>query len=135
MSSNSGASAFNRSYSGNEKNPHRPWRPMEMVSSPSPTLYKRAGSVTGNGWSITASMSERIAVVPPIPNARVRTAVVVKRRDAQNCLAALRIEAITRLIVLSPVSVRAKIQHPNTEHRPEEENRGIGNQSPDLDGN
>src|SRR5438552_15163677 len=70
-----------------------------VVSSPSPIRYRRAGSETGSGRNMTASMSVKIAVVPPIPNAIVRTAAAVNTRDAQNCLPALRIEAIRRFIV------------------------------------
>jgi hypothetical protein len=40
--------------------------------------YKRDGSATGSERSITAWMSVKMAVVPPIPSARVTTAAAVK---------------------------------------------------------
>jgi hypothetical protein len=39
--------------------------------------YRRDGSETGSDRSITAWMSVKIAVVPPIPNASVTTAAAV----------------------------------------------------------
>jgi hypothetical protein len=53
--------------------------------SPSPIRYKAAGSVTGKERSMTASINVKIAVVPPIPSARVKTAAEVNPGDFQNC--------------------------------------------------
>jgi hypothetical protein len=47
--------------------------------------YSRAGSFTGSERSITAWMSVKMAVVPPIPSASVNTAVTVMTRAAQSC--------------------------------------------------
>src|SRR5262249_51642716 len=95
MSSNSGAAVLSRSYNGNEKNPQRPWRPTAIGSSP-PTGYGGAGSEAGSWGSMGASMGVKTGAVPPIPTASVSTAAVVNTRDARNCLAASRIEAIRR---------------------------------------
>ena len=84
--SNSGVSALSRSNSGNENIPQRSCGPpstQQLV--PSPMRYRRDGSLTGSERSMTAWMSVKMAVVPPMPNASVRTAVIVKTRAAQNC--------------------------------------------------
>jgi hypothetical protein len=43
------------------------------------------GSDTGNDRSITAWINVNMAVVPPIPNASVNTAVAVKTGESRNC--------------------------------------------------
>ena len=83
-SSNSAAPACSRSYSRNENAPQRPWRPVTVVSSPSPIRYRRPGSDTGSGRSMTPSMSVTTAVVPPMPSASVTTAAAVNARDARS---------------------------------------------------
>ena len=50
--------------------------------------YSRDGSVTGSDRIITAWMSVKIAVVPPMPIASVRIAVAVNTRATQNCRSA-----------------------------------------------
>ena len=50
--------------------------------------YSSEGSLTGSDCSMTAWMSVKIAVVPPMPSASVRTAVVVNTRATQNCRSA-----------------------------------------------
>ena len=50
--------------------------------------YRRAGSPTGSERSMTAWISVKMAVVPPMPRASVRTAVAVKTRATQNCRSA-----------------------------------------------
>ena len=50
--------------------------------------YRRAGSLTGSDRSMTAWISVKMAVVPPIPSASVRIAVIVKTRAAKNCRSA-----------------------------------------------
>ena len=50
--------------------------------------YRRDGSPTGSERSMTAWMSVKMAVVPPMPSASVRTAVAVKTRATQNCRSA-----------------------------------------------
>lgn len=83
--SNSGVSAFRRSNSGNENIPQRSCGPpCTRQLSPSPMRYNAAGSATGSDFSITAWMRVKIAVVPPMPSARVRTAVAVKICAARN---------------------------------------------------
>jgi hypothetical protein len=62
-------------------------------------LYRRAESETGSERSMTASISMKIAVVPPIPKASVSTAAAVNTPDTHNCLAAYRIEPIRRSTV------------------------------------
>ena len=62
-----------------------PWTQQE---SPSPMRYRRDGSLTGSDCSMTAWMSVNIAVVPPMPSASVRTAVMVNTRATQNCRSA-----------------------------------------------
>jgi hypothetical protein len=84
--SNSGASAFSRSKSGNENIPHRSWGPpWTQQLSPSPMRYRLAGSATGRERSITAWISVKIAVVPPMPSASVSTAAAVNTGDSRNC--------------------------------------------------
>ncbi len=46
--------------------------------------YKLAGSPTGSDRSITAWMSVKIAVVPPMPSASVSTAAAVKTGEDLN---------------------------------------------------
>jgi hypothetical protein len=47
--------------------------------------YRLAGSATGSERTITAWINVKMAVVPPIPSASVRTAVAVKTGENQNC--------------------------------------------------
>ena len=62
--------------------------PWTQQASPSPMRYRRAGSLTGSDRSMTAWISVKMAVVPPIPSASVRIAVIVKTRAAKNCRSA-----------------------------------------------
>ena len=62
--------------------------PSTQQSSPSPMRYRRAGSATGSDRSMTAWISVKIAVVPPMPSASVRTAAAVKTGDGRNCRSA-----------------------------------------------
>ena len=65
--------------------PQRSWGPpCTQQLSPSPMRYSREGSPTGSDFSITAWMSVKMAVVPPMPSASVRTAVAVNARAAPN---------------------------------------------------
>src|SRR5262245_15558167 len=57
---------------------------MTQQLSPSPIRYRRDGSDTGRDFSMTACMSVKIAVVPPIPSASVSTAVAAKTRAERN---------------------------------------------------
>src|SRR5436190_15759766 len=52
--------------------------------------YRRSGSATGSDRSITAWMSVKIAVVPPMPSDSVSTAAAVKTGDKRNCRIAYR---------------------------------------------
>jgi hypothetical protein len=71
--------------------PHRSCGPpCTQQLPPSPIRYSRDGSVTGSDRSMTPWIKVKIAVVPPIPNASVRTAVTVNTRAAQNCRSAYR---------------------------------------------
>ena len=54
--------------------------PWTQQLSPSPIRYSRSGSPTGSDFSITACMSVKMAVLPPMPSASVSTAVAVKTR-------------------------------------------------------
>ena len=79
--SNSGAAAFRRWNRSYEKKPQRSCGPpCTQQLSPSPMRNRVAGSLTGSDFSITACISVKMAVVPPMPRARVRTAVAVKTR-------------------------------------------------------
>ena len=83
--SNSGTSPLMRSKSGNENIPQRSCGPpCTQQLSPSPMRYSRDGSPTGSDFSITAWMSVKMAVVPPMPSASVSTAVAVKTRAERN---------------------------------------------------
>ncbi len=55
--------------------------PSTQQSLPSPIRYNRAGSATGSDRSITAWISVKIAVVPPMPRASVATAAIVNTGD------------------------------------------------------
>ena len=84
-SSNSGTSALMRSKSGNENMPQRSCGPpCTQQLSPSPMRYRRDGSTTGSDFNITAWMSVKMAVVPPMPTASVRMAVAVNARAERN---------------------------------------------------
>ena len=54
-------------------------------SLPSPMRIRLAGSATGSDRSITEWISEKIAVVAPIPSASVSMAVNVKIGDKRIC--------------------------------------------------
>ena len=51
---------------------------------PSPIRYKPSGSATGSDRIITACMSVKIAVVPPMPIDNVKTAAAVKTGERRN---------------------------------------------------
>ena len=59
--------------------------PWTQQLSPSPMRYSRAGSDTGSDRSITAWISVKMAVVPPMPKASVSTAAEVNTGDSLNC--------------------------------------------------
>ncbi|HEV2728632.1 MAG TPA: hypothetical protein VGV15_01255, partial [Terriglobales bacterium] len=54
---------------------------------------------TGSDFSITASIKLKIAVVPPIPSAKVNTAAAVNTGADRNCLSAYRMLPIASLII------------------------------------
>ena len=55
----------------------------DPVNQPGP-LKSRDGSATGNDFSMTAWMSVKIAVVPPMPSASVSIAVTVNTGASRN---------------------------------------------------
>ena len=65
--------------------PQRSWGPpCTQQLLPSPIRYRPSGLPTGSERSITAWMSVKIAVVPPMPTDRVRIAAAVKTGDNRN---------------------------------------------------
>src|SRR5215468_1882638 len=75
------------SQENSEKFPSSPWvyPPQLQQRTLSPILHNSSGLVTGSDFSITCCTSVKIAVVAPIPSARVITAVVVNPGALRIC--------------------------------------------------
>src|SRR5690348_11656185 len=85
------------SQENSEKLPSSPcvYPPQLQQRTLSPILHNSCGFATGSDFSITWCTSVKIAVVAPIPSARVITAVVVTPGAFRSCRSASRKSAIT----------------------------------------
>src|SRR5580704_18976538 len=86
------------SHENNEKFPSFPWMypPQLQQRTLSPMRQSSSGFVTGSDFNITWCTSVKIAVVAPIPNASVITAVAVNPGAFRNCRSASRKSASIR---------------------------------------
>ena len=73
--------------------------------------YSRSASGYGTGFNNTASTTEKIAVFAPIPNARVRTATVVKPGDCRKLRKAYR-TSWSKASIETSAPVRIRAAHP-----------------------
>src|ERR1700722_11412835 len=103
------------SHENREKFPSSPWvyPPQLQQRTLSPIRHNSSGFVTGNDFSITWCTSVKIAVVAPIPNANVITAVAVNPGSFRNCRSASRKSANTSPPILS---VTFEVLFCSTEH-------------------
>ena len=85
-----------------EKSPSSPWvyPPQLQQLTLSPIRHRSSGFATGSDFSITWCTSVKIAVVAPMPNASVITAVAVNPGAFRSCRSASRKSATIRPPIL-----------------------------------